>query len=175
MVGAPDETWVEAVTAFVTLTPGAEATEADLIAHVRDQIAAHKAPKSVRFIEAIPKSAVGKILRRSCANRCGQTAETGTGGMDMNDIRVERDGDVTVVVMARPDRHNAVDGGMARELADAFREFEESDAKVAVLAGDGPSFCAGADLKAVRTERSNALTLGATGRWGRPGWTSTSR
>ena len=65
VVGAPDDTWVEAVTAFVTLAPGAEATEAELIAHVRGQIAAHKAPKSVRFIDAIPKSAVGKILRRA--------------------------------------------------------------------------------------------------------------
>lgn len=65
VVGAPDPTWVEAVTAFVTVTPGAEVTEAELIAHVREQIAAHKAPKSVHFVEAIPKSAVGKILRRA--------------------------------------------------------------------------------------------------------------
>ncbi|GAC57626.1 enoyl-CoA hydratase/isomerase family protein [Gordonia hirsuta DSM 44140 = NBRC 16056] len=76
----------------------------------------------------------------------------------MSDVRVERDGDVLIVVMARPDRHNAVDGPMSRELAAAFREFEASDAKVAVLAGDGPSFCAGADLKGVGTERSNPLT-----------------
>ena len=89
-----------------------------------------------------------------------------TEGKQMKDIRIERDGDVMIVVMARPDRHNAVDGGMARELADAFREFEESDAKVAVLAGDGPSFCAGADLKAVGTERSNALTLEGDGPMG---------
>lgn len=76
----------------------------------------------------------------------------------MSDVRIEYDGDVLIVVMARPDRHNAVDGPMSRELAAAFREFEASDAKVAVLAGDGPSFCAGADLKAVGTERSNPLT-----------------
>ncbi|WP_345313543.1 AMP-binding protein [Gordonia alkaliphila] len=65
VVGAPDATWVEAVTAFVAVNPGAEVTEAELIAHVRDQIAAHKAPKSVHFVDAIPKSAVGKILRRA--------------------------------------------------------------------------------------------------------------
>ena len=77
----------------------------------------------------------------------------------MNDIRIEHeaDGDVMVVVMSRPERHNAVDGPMAAELADAFREFEASDAKVAVLAGDGPSFCAGANLKTVGTDRTNRL------------------
>lgn len=76
----------------------------------------------------------------------------------MNDIRIETDGDVTTIVLARPERHNAVDGPMAAELAAAFREFEASDAKVAVLAGDGPSFCAGADLKSVGTERSNRVS-----------------
>ncbi|WP_418060055.1 AMP-binding protein [Pimelobacter simplex] len=65
VVGAPDDTWVEAVTAFVTLRPGTTADEAELIEHVRGRIAAHKAPKSVRFVDAIPKSAVGKILRRA--------------------------------------------------------------------------------------------------------------
>ena len=65
VVGAPDEKWVEAVTAFVTLRAGATASEGELIEHVRAQIAAHKAPKSVRFVDAIPKSAVGKILRRA--------------------------------------------------------------------------------------------------------------
>lgn len=84
----------------------------------------------------------------------------------MNDVRMERDGDVTVVIMARPERHNAVDAGMARELAAAFREFEASDARVAVLAGDGPSFCAGADLKAVGTERTNVLTPDGDGPMG---------
>lgn len=65
VVGAPDDKWVEAVTAFVTLRPGTTADEAELIEHVRGRIAAHKAPKSVQFVDAIPKSAVGKILRRA--------------------------------------------------------------------------------------------------------------
>ncbi|MCG8154017.1 long-chain fatty acid--CoA ligase, partial [Pimelobacter simplex] len=65
VVGAPDEKWIEAVTAFVTLRPGATADEPELIEHVRARIAAHKAPKSVHFVDAIPKSAVGKILRRA--------------------------------------------------------------------------------------------------------------
>ena len=57
--------------------------------------------------------------------------------------------------MARPERRNSVDRRMAEELADAFREFEASDAKVAVLWGEGGTFCAGADLKAVGSERGN--------------------
>ncbi|GAB20001.1 putative enoyl-CoA hydratase [Gordonia effusa NBRC 100432] len=84
----------------------------------------------------------------------------------MNDIRVEHDGGVTVIVMNRPERHNAVDGPMAAELVSAFREFEHSDAKVAVLAGDGPSFCAGANLKAVGTDDGNKLNLEGDGPMG---------
>ncbi|MDR2280918.1 MAG: crotonase/enoyl-CoA hydratase family protein [Gordonia sp. (in: high G+C Gram-positive bacteria)] len=84
----------------------------------------------------------------------------------MSDVRVERDGDVLVVVMDRGDRHNAVDGPMAAELAAAFRDFEASDAKVAVLAGEGPSFCAGADLKGVGTERGNSVTPDGDGPMG---------
>ncbi|GAC57627.1 putative fatty-acid--CoA ligase [Gordonia hirsuta DSM 44140 = NBRC 16056] len=65
VVGAPDEKWVEAVTAFVVVAPGAQVSESELIEHVRGLIAAHKAPKTVHLVEAIPKSAVGKILRRA--------------------------------------------------------------------------------------------------------------
>ncbi|WP_326834638.1 AMP-binding protein [Amycolatopsis rhabdoformis] len=65
VVGAPDPTWVEAVTAFVALRPGAAVSEEDLRAHVRGLLAGYKVPKSVRVVDAIPKSAVGKILRRA--------------------------------------------------------------------------------------------------------------
>lgn len=75
----------------------------------------------------------------------------------MADIRVEHDGPVTIVTMARPDRRNAVDGPMAAELLAAFEEFESGPASVAVLAGAGGTFCAGADLKAVNTDRGNRL------------------
>jgi enoyl-CoA hydratase len=84
----------------------------------------------------------------------------------VNDVRIETDGDVTTIVMCRPERHNAVDGPMAAELADAFREFEASDASVAVLAGDGPSFCAGANLKAVGTPQANRVAPDGDGPMG---------
>ena len=63
VVGAPDETWVEAVTAFVVLR--AEATESELVTHCRERLAGYKVPKSVRFVDVIPKSPVGKLLRRA--------------------------------------------------------------------------------------------------------------
>ncbi len=84
----------------------------------------------------------------------------------MSDVRVETDGDVTTIVMSRPERHNAVGRSMADELARAFRDFEESEAKVAVLAGDGPSFCAGADLKAVGTPDGNRVSPDGDGPMG---------
>ncbi|MEV5328125.1 crotonase/enoyl-CoA hydratase family protein [Nonomuraea sp. NPDC052634] len=64
-------------------------------------------------------------------------------------VRVERQGPVTTVVISRPEARNAVDRKTADALADAFREFEASDASVAVLWGEGGTFCAGADLKAL--------------------------
>ncbi|WP_157245658.1 crotonase/enoyl-CoA hydratase family protein [Nonomuraea typhae] len=64
-------------------------------------------------------------------------------------VRVEREGPVTTVVLARPEARNAVDRKTADALVAAFTEFEESDAAVAVLWGEGGTFCAGADLKAL--------------------------
>ncbi|MFL6834022.1 MAG: AMP-binding protein [Xanthobacteraceae bacterium] len=63
-VGRPDDKTGEAVRLFVAKAPGATLTEADLIAHCRCQLAAYKVPKEVRFLDSLPKSAVGKILRK---------------------------------------------------------------------------------------------------------------
>jgi long-chain acyl-CoA synthetase len=63
-VGRPDEKTGEAVRLFVAKAPGATLTEADLIAHCRCQLAAYKVPKEVRFLDSLPKSNVGKILRK---------------------------------------------------------------------------------------------------------------
>lgn len=75
------------------------------------------------------------------------------------DVRVETRGTTTVIWMDRPDRRNAVDGPMAAELRDAFLAFEEDPGqRVAVLAGAGGTFCAGADLTSVNDpERRNEL------------------
>jgi long-chain acyl-CoA synthetase len=63
-VGRPDEKTGEAVRLFVAKVPGATLTEADLIAHCRRQLSAYKVPKEIRFLEVLPKSTVGKILRK---------------------------------------------------------------------------------------------------------------
>ncbi|WP_328875273.1 crotonase/enoyl-CoA hydratase family protein [Streptomyces sp. NBC_00287] len=82
-------------------------------------------------------------------------------------VRVERQGPVTTVVLSRPEARNAVDGPTAHELADAFRQFEaDEEARVAVLWGEGGTFCAGADLKALGTERSNQVTEDGDGPMG---------
>jgi enoyl-CoA hydratase len=73
-------------------------------------------------------------------------------------VRVERAGPVTTVVLSRPAARNAVDGPTARQLADAFRAFDaDEQASVAVLWGEGGTFCAGADLKAIGTDRGNRV------------------
>lgn len=65
VVGAPDPTWVESVTAFVSLRTDQEVTAQELRDHVRTQLAGYKVPKQVQFVDVIPKSPVGKILRRA--------------------------------------------------------------------------------------------------------------
>ncbi|MEP9321558.1 AMP-binding protein [Paraburkholderia phymatum] len=63
-VGVPDERTGEALKLFVVAAPGAGLTQDALIAHCRASMAAYKVPKIIRFVEALPKSTVGKILRR---------------------------------------------------------------------------------------------------------------
>ena len=65
-------------------------------------------------------------------------------------VRVEVKGPVTTVVIDRPEARNAVDRATAEQLAAAFAAFDADDRQsVAVLRGEGGTFCAGADLKAM--------------------------
>jgi enoyl-CoA hydratase len=73
-------------------------------------------------------------------------------------VRVERAGAVTTVILHRPQARNAVDRPTADALAAAFRTFEADEgAAVAVLWGDGGTFCAGAYLKAIGTPAANRV------------------
>ncbi|MER6079610.1 crotonase/enoyl-CoA hydratase family protein [Streptomyces sp. NPDC001833] len=82
-------------------------------------------------------------------------------------VRLERKGPVTTVVLSRPGVRNAVDGPTAAELATAFREFEADDeARVAVLWGEGGTFCAGADLKAMGAGHGNRVAADGDGPMG---------
>ena len=72
------------------------------------------------------------------------------GHTNFETIRVEKDGNLGFLTLARPERLNAVDGTMLRELALAAAWFDDqSEIDVVVLRGEGRAFCAGADLKAM--------------------------
>jgi enoyl-CoA hydratase/carnithine racemase len=60
-------------------------------------------------------------------------------------LRIERDGDVLRITLARPERRNAFDAELIAELTEAFADV--GDARAVVLAGEGESFCAGADIE----------------------------
>ena len=63
-IGVPDEKTGEAVKLFVVRAANATLTEDDVVAHCRKELTGYKVPKIVRFVDALPKSTVGKILRR---------------------------------------------------------------------------------------------------------------
>jgi long-chain acyl-CoA synthetase len=69
IIGLPDPYWVEKVHAVITLKPGAQVTAKEIIDFCRQKLAHYKAPKSVDFIDAIPKNASGKILKRELRQR----------------------------------------------------------------------------------------------------------
>ncbi len=64
VIGVPDKVYGEEIKAFVVLKAAGKTTEQELIAFCKENLPSYKRPKSVVFMEALPKSAVGKILRR---------------------------------------------------------------------------------------------------------------
>ena len=64
VIGVPDERWGEAVKAVVVKKADAELTPGELIGWARERIAGYKLPKSVDFIDALPRNPTGKILKR---------------------------------------------------------------------------------------------------------------
>ncbi|MFF7985326.1 acyl-CoA synthetase [Streptomyces sp. NPDC007901] len=72
VIGLSDERWIEAVTAVVV--PRGEVDEAGLIAHVKEKLPAFKAPKRVLFVDALPRNASGKILKRELRERFGDAS-----------------------------------------------------------------------------------------------------
>jgi len=64
VIGVPDEYWGEAVKAVVVLKPGAKTTEEDLISYCKQHLASYKKPKSVDFVDSLPKNPGGKIIKK---------------------------------------------------------------------------------------------------------------
>ena len=69
VIGVPDEKWGEAVKAVIQLKPGQQLAEDTVIAACRERLGGVYAPKSVEFWEELPRSAVGKVLRRTVRDR----------------------------------------------------------------------------------------------------------
>jgi long-chain acyl-CoA synthetase len=69
VVGVPDEYRGETVKAFVSLKPGQNVSAEDLIAFCKERMAAYKYPRQIEFVEELPKTASGKILRRELRDK----------------------------------------------------------------------------------------------------------
>ena len=79
VIAAPDERWGEVPYAIVVLKAGTEASERELIDFCRERLAHYKCPKRVKFIEALPRTATGKIQKNLLRERFwkGQTKRVG--------------------------------------------------------------------------------------------------
>ncbi len=73
--GVPDDQWGEAVKAVVVLKPGESATEAEIIATAGEHLASYQKPKSVDFVDSLPKAPTGKILKRALRDPYWQNEE----------------------------------------------------------------------------------------------------
>lgn len=63
-IGVPDEYRGEAIKVFVVKRPGVEVTEQELMIHCRERLAAYKRPREIQFVDSLPKSIIGKVLRK---------------------------------------------------------------------------------------------------------------
>jgi len=79
VVGVPDEYRGETAKAFVVRRPGSTVTETEILAFCLERLASYKAPKVLEFRETLPKSTVGKYLRRVLADEARAQAMAGTG------------------------------------------------------------------------------------------------
>ncbi len=69
VIGVPNEKWGEAIKAIVELKNGETASEAEIIALCKEGLSAYKAPKTVEFWGELPRSGVGKVLKRKVRER----------------------------------------------------------------------------------------------------------
>ena len=69
VIGIPDDEWGESVKAFVVLKPGRNANEAEIIETAKDNLASYQKPRTVEFVNELPKAQTGKILKRELRQR----------------------------------------------------------------------------------------------------------
>jgi acyl-CoA synthetase (AMP-forming)/AMP-acid ligase II len=75
VIGVPDQRWGERVHAVVVVTDGSRVTADDLRTHCKERIADYKAPRTVEFVEAMPISGTGKILKRALREQYWSAAD----------------------------------------------------------------------------------------------------
>ncbi len=76
VIPVPHEKWGEIPKALVTLKPGSQATEHDLLEFCRSRLSHYKCPRSVEFLESLPKSGSGKVLKRELRQKYGTAQKT---------------------------------------------------------------------------------------------------
>lgn len=86
VVPVPDEKWGEVPKALVVLKPNAQTNEIDLIEHCRSRLAHYKCPQSVEFLESLPKTGTGKVLKRDLRKKYWQGRETIRPEFDAPDV-----------------------------------------------------------------------------------------
>jgi fatty-acyl-CoA synthase len=74
VVGLPHERWIEAITAVVVPADGASPSADDLFDFARERLSPHKVPKAIHFVDALPKNASGKLLKRDLRELFGGSA-----------------------------------------------------------------------------------------------------
>lgn len=76
IIPVPDEKWGEVPKALVVLRPGQKASEDELIEHCRERLTHYKCPQSVEFLEQLPRTGTGKVLKRELRKKYWQGQET---------------------------------------------------------------------------------------------------
>jgi long-chain acyl-CoA synthetase len=72
VIGVPDDRWGEAVKAVVVLKPGRKGDAGEIIAYARERVAGYKLPKSIDFVDSLPRNPSGKIVKRDLRERYWQ-------------------------------------------------------------------------------------------------------
>ncbi|RLV49425.1 acyl-CoA synthetase [Nocardioides mangrovicus] len=92
-IGVDDDDFGKRLRAFVVLVEGKDASEDDIKAHVKDNLARYKVPREVVFLDELPRNATGKVLKRELVDRDDDTAEDTAGDTTENTADDESSGE----------------------------------------------------------------------------------